>query len=1004
MVRCIYSCNHCTEYFKRKSFLIIIIICITTRFLQAQSPFIQLYTTADGLPSNYVSWIMQDSQKFLWIATDNGVSRYDGEKFIHFDQADGLCDNFIVWMREDNFGRIWFNGLNRKHSIFYKDKILDEKEAPFLDTLTNYPFFFQDRDGAMYFYSRFKNSICLLDTNNAVIKYQLPSLMIKKDSLLWEGMVVNHMTRSQEGDFLIWTFAGVFKTGDLSQELIQIAPAEYYHAIYGNTDSTFCDLVHYPGSDTTFYIKYLDNQPSDTIKYRENSAIDAGWFAEDPSGLFWTTRSEQGLFFIRENKVLFHLELKDSYSVIKDHQGYIWASSRNGAYKINPLLMKCHHFDNSHFKDGALLNLSADPGSGVWGINGKSAYLYQDKVMYHLSLEHLNQTMNRIYALKDKTIVVGDEYYYKFLLSGIITDEMSKEINYSQIKRIPADGQLMINHHKNEFALRNLAKREQIYTFSSDWQQVGSTWIDIRALTSYLFYDSQDKLLVNAPEFSFVNQVIMDNKYEPYEGLSCMNGISIKDHITLDKGKDLFYSRHDSIYLVNQNRKFNLSANIDNQPDEPIKHFIYCDSVLYLATEKNIYKCGQPYDVFKNITVHLQVIDIDFLSIRDILLFNDSLYVASDEGLTIIPLPGPADIAKQPPQPYFKDLEIDGVERIISATGLRIKSNMRVKFGFGSIDYSRSPHFVSYKMEGLDKDWIFSESDNVTYGSLPPGKYIFKVQAGHYGGSVSNPIEILVEVRTTLLQNPFFYIIITLLISSLIYLIVIYRKNQVMKKRDIEHQLVTLEQKALQSMMNPHFLFNALGSIQNYLLQNRSGEAGLYLSQFARLIRQNIHGLHSAMISIDAETDRLKNYLDLEKMRMDNRFDYRFSIDENIEEDVMIPTMIIQPFVENSILHGISALEKEGMISLSFTMKTEKTIRITIEDNGIGIGQARAFANNSRGHMHMSMEMTRKRIAILGKKFKADTSIEVTEAFPGQLNPGTRVVIVLPVAYGEEEP
>ena len=204
-------------------------------------------------------------------------------------------------------------------------------------------------------------------------------------------------------------------------------------------------------------------------------------------------------------------------------------------------------------------------------------------------------------------------------------------------------------------------------------------------------------------------------------------------------------------------------------------------------------------------------------------------------------------------------------------------------------------------------------------------------------------------------------------------------------------------------MMNPHFLFNALGSIQNYLLQNRSSEAGLYLSQFARLIRQNIHGLHSAMISIDAETDRLKNYLDLEKMRMDNRFDYRFSIDENIEEDTMIPTMIIQPFVENSILHGISPLEIEGMISLSFVMKTEKTIRITIEDNGIGIGQAQAFANNSRGHMHMSMEMTRKRIAILGKKYKADTSIEVTEAFPGQTNPGTRVVIVLPVVYGEGE-
>jgi hypothetical protein len=987
----------------RKLILISIAVFFSARFLTAQSPFIQLYTTADGLPSNYVSWILQDSQKFLWIATDNGVTRYDGATFKHFDQSDGLCDNFIVWMREDDFGRIWFNGMNRKHSIFYENKFLDEKEAPFLDTLANYLRFFQDRDGAMYFYSRFKNSICLLDTNNTVVEYQLPSLKIKKDSLTWEGMVVHHMAKSNSGDFLIWTYAGVFKTRDLTLELVQIAPADDHHTIYGYTDSTYYDMVHYPGSDTTFYIKYLDNQPIDTIKGPASSTFDVEWITEDSNGLFWITRSEHGLFCLRENKVLFHLDIKDSYSIIKDHQGYIWASSRNGVYKINPLVLECRHFDNSCFNDGALLNLSADPGSGVWGINGKSAYLYQEKVMYHLSLEHLNQTMNCICALKDNTIIVGDEYYHKFLLSDIKADESSKNMNYGKLKRIPTDGQLMINHFKSEFALRNLAKREQIYTYSSDWQLTGSTWIDIRTLTSYLFYDSKDQLLVNAPEFSFVNQVIMDNKYEPYEGLSCMNGISIKDHIILDTGTDLFYSRHDSIYLVNQNRRFNFSALIENYFNTRVKHFVYADPDLYLATEKNIYKCEQPLKVLENKSVRLQVIDIDFLSIRDILIFNDSIYVASDEGLTIIPVPGSSDLAKQPPQPYLKDLEIDGEEMIISASGLRIKSNSRVKFGFGSIDYSRGPHFVSYKMEGLDKDWIFGESGNVTYGSLPPGKYIFKVQAGHYGGSVSNPIELPVEVKTTLLQNPFFYIIITLLISSLIYLIIIYRKNQVMRKREIEHQLVTLEQKALQSMMNPHFLFNALGSIQNYLLQNRSGEAGLYLSQFARLIRQNIHGLHSAMISIDAETDRLKNYLDLEKMRMDNRFEYRFFIDENIEEETMIPTMIIQPFVENSILHGISPLEKDGMINLSFVMPSEKTIKITIEDNGIGIGQARAFANNSRGHLHMSMEMTRKRIAILGKKFKTDTSVEVAEAFPGRPNPGTRVVILLPVAYGEGE-
>ena len=199
-------------------------------------------------------------------------------------------------------------------------------------------------------------------------------------------------------------------------------------------------------------------------------------------------------------------------------------------------------------------------------------------------------------------------------------------------------------------------------------------------------------------------------------------------------------------------------------------------------------------------------------------------------------------------------------------------------------------------------------------------------------------------------------------------------------------------------MMNPHFIFNALSSIQSYLLRNKPGEAGLYLSQFARLIRQNLSAINSAMINLEKEIDRLKNYMDLERLRMEDKFEYTIEFEEGIEEEeLMIPSMIIQPFVENAVWHGISTLEEKGLIRISFAMRHPKALKITIEDNGIGIKQSSMFVSKSGTHLMTGSEMTRKRLENIGKKMNIVTSVEFSEAFPGNPNPGTRVVIVVPV-------
>ena len=239
-----------------------------------------------------------------------------------------------------------------------------------------------------------------------------------------------------------------------------------------------------------------------------------------------------------------------------------------------------------------------------------------------------------------------------------------------------------------------------------------------------------------------------------------------------------------------------------------------------------------------------------------------------------------------------------------------------------------------------------------------------------------------------------------ILILLTVLLIIIWRKNILIKRREIEHQLITLEQQALQSMMNPHFIFNSLGSIQNYILQKNASKAGLYLSQFARLIRQNLNAIKAAMINLDEEADRLKNYLDLEKMRLTNKFEYSITIDESIEaSETFIPSMMIQPLVENALWHGITRLKEKGMVSVYFQKEDEHALKIIVEDNGIGLKKSALYSTNSQDHLGLTLDLNRKRLELLGEKFNIKTRIEFNEAFPDRENPGTRVEIVVPYSY-----
>jgi two-component sensor histidine kinase len=388
---------------------------------------------------------------------------------------------------------------------------------------------------------------------------------------------------------------------------------------------------------------------------------------------------------------------------------------------------------------------------------------------------------------------------------------------------------------------------------------------------------------------------------------------------------------------------------------------------------------------------------MEFNTIHSILLYNDTLCIGSEDGLTLIPFASIGKMKTNLPVPYFKNVVINGREHPLPEKQIQVRGKHQMQFTFGSISYSGSPVIYSYMLEGIDTAWKTGRESNLVYQNLPKGHYHLKLRVRKPTTNWSEATGYEIEVLATLVQQPGFYAGVFLFLIGIATILVLLQKNRILRRRETEHQIVLLEQKSLQSMMNPHFIFNALGSIQKYLLQNQADAAGLFLSQFAKLIRQNISAIKAGMTGLDEEIDRLKNYLDLEQLRMQNKFDYQLTIDHDVNEDeIMIPSMILQPIVENAIWHGVAAIEGQGLITISFHLHDANALKVIIRDNGPGIKKTTDPNSADDKHLGLGMELTRKRLAYLGRRQQVKTAILITEA-----NPGAQVLLIIPFNYGE---
>ena len=227
----------------------------------------------------------------------------------------------------------------------------------------------------------------------------------------------------------------------------------------------------------------------------------------------------------------------------------------------------------------------------------------------------------------------------------------------------------------------------------------------------------------------------------------------------------------------------------------------------------------------------------------------------------------------------------------------------------------------------------------------------------------------------------------------ILILLIIYISN--IRKKQAQLKQNILQQQVLRAQMNPHFIFNVLGSIQNFMLQNDTRKASNFLTLFASLTRATLNNSAAETISLTDEISMLKNYIELEQMRKGNKFDYEINSDQDLETDfIQIPPMLIQPFIENSIKHGFHSLDRTGMLRVQITYKID-WVEFVIEDNGNGIQQK---SEGTKKHQSMAMTIFEKRRKLIQQKHKKDFKFEMLNL--NDTNPaltGVKITIDIPI-------
>lgn len=336
--------------------------------------------------------------------------------------------------------------------------------------------------------------------------------------------------------------------------------------------------------------------------------------------------------------------------------------------------------------------------------------------------------------------------------------------------------------------------------------------------------------------------------------------------------------------------------------------------------------------------------------------------------------------------------------------------------GFSMLSYiQREKNQYAYRLVGFNNQWMqVANTPIATFTNVPAGSYTLQIKGINYDGIASEIRSLQIIVKPPYWQTWWFRALGVVLFLFIVYTIYRYRLNQqtlksrliaeesLRKQREAEYQqrIAQTEIAALRAQMNPHFIFNCLNSIQYFAANNEADVASDYLTKFSRLIRLVLENSRSEKVTLHNELETLRLYVEMEAMRFGQKLIYAIEIAPHTDTDtIQIPPLLIQPFVENAIWHGLMHKPEGGEVCIKVEESENQTLTIHIIDNGIGRERATAIQSKSATKKKsFGMKVTSERIALINQLYRSQTQVQIIDLKDANHNPlGTHVVVKIPV-------